>query len=106
MRNVMVCGLYPASFRTESTTEGPLLHRDAHNFADWYRHMLQERPDLVPGFTSKLREVLGDLNAIRLEKVGQDTRALMVVSTRTVNGTSCASMKSPTANERSSYCTA
>ena len=79
MRNVMVCGLYPASFRTESTTEGPLLHRDAHNFADWYRHMLQERPDLVPGFTSKLREVLGDLNAIRLEKVGQDTRALMVV---------------------------
>ena len=79
MRNVMVCGLYPASFRTESTSEEPLLHRDAHNFADWYRHMLQERPDLVPGFTSKLREVLGDLNAIRLEKVGQDTRALMIV---------------------------
>ena len=79
MRNVMVCGLYPASFRTESTNEGPLLHRDAHNFADWYRHMLQERPDLVPGFTSRVREVIGDLNAIRLEKVGQDTRALMVV---------------------------
>ena len=79
MSNVMVCGLYPASFRTESTSEGPLLQRDAHNFADWYRHMLQERPDLVPGFTSRLREVLGDLNAIRLEKVGQDTRALMVV---------------------------
>ena len=79
MSNVMVCGLHPASFRTESTSEGPLLQRDAHNFADWYRHMLQERPDLVPGFTSRLREVLGDLNAIRLEKVGQDTRALMVV---------------------------
>ena len=79
MRNVMVCGLHPASFRTESTSEGPLLHRDAHNFADWYRHMLQERPDLVPGFTSRVREVIGDLNAIRLEKVGQDTRALMVV---------------------------
>ena len=79
MRNVMVCGLYPANFRTESTSEGPLLHRDAHNFADWYRHMLQERPDLVPGFTSRVREVIGDLNAIRLEKVGQDTRALMVV---------------------------
>ncbi len=79
MRSVMVCGLHPAGFRTESTTEGPLLHRDGHNFADWYRHMLQERPDLVPGFTNKLREVLGDLNAIRLEKVGQDTRALMVV---------------------------
>jgi len=79
MRNVMVCGLYPSSFRTESTSEGPLLHRDARNFADWYRHMLQERPDLVPGFTSRVREVIGDLNAIRLEKVGQDTRALMVV---------------------------
>ena len=79
MRNVMVCGLYPSGFRTESTSEGPLLHRDAHNFADWYRHMLQEHPDLVPGFTSRVREVIGDLSAIRLEKVGQDTRALMVV---------------------------
>ena len=79
MRNVMVCGLYPANFRTESTSEGPLLQRDAHNFADWYRHMLQERPDLVPEFTSRVREVIGNLSAVRLEKVGQDTRALMVV---------------------------
>ena len=79
MRNVMVCGLHPASFRTESTGECPLLVRDAHNFADWYRHVLRERPGLVIEFTGKLREVLGGLYAIRLEKAGQDARALMVV---------------------------
>ena len=76
---VMVCGLYPSGFRTESTSEDPLLRRDAQNFADWYRHMLQERPDPAPEFTSRLREVIGDLNAIRLERVGQDTRALIAV---------------------------
>ena len=76
---VMVCGLYPSGFRTESTSEDPLLRRDAHNFADWYRHMLQERPDPAPEFTSRLREAIGDLNAIRLERADQDTRALMVV---------------------------
>ena len=79
MRMVMVCGLYPSGFRTESTSEDPLLRRDAHNFADWYRHMLQERPDPAPEFTSRLREAIGDLNAIRLERADQDTRALMVV---------------------------
>lgn len=78
MRKVMVCGLYPASFQTESTSEDPLLDRDARNFAAWYRHILQERPDLVPDYTKALQEVIVGLDGIRLERVGQDTRALMV----------------------------
>ena len=79
MRGVMVCGIYPASFRTESRSEEPLLRRDAHNFADWYRHVLQERQDLFPDFTIRLREAISDLHGIRLEKVGQDTRAFMIM---------------------------
>jgi predicted ATPase len=78
MRKVMVCGLYPASFKAESTREDALLDRDAHNFAAWYRHALQERPDLVPEFTKALQDVIDGFDGIRLEKVGQDTRALMV----------------------------
>lgn len=78
MRKVMVCGLYPASFEAESTSEDPLLHRDARNFAAWYRHVLQERPDLVPEFEKALKQVIDGFTGIRLEKVGQDTRALMV----------------------------
>ena len=78
MRKVMVCGLYPASFRAESTSEDALLERDAGNFAAWYRNALQERPDLVPEFTEALQDVIDGFSGIRLEKVGQDTRALMV----------------------------
>lgn len=78
VRKIMVCGLHPASFRTESTSEDSLLNRDASNFAAWYRHALQERPDLVPKFTKALQEVIDGFVGIRLVRVGQETRALMV----------------------------
>ena len=79
MRGVIVCGIDPPGFRTESRGESRIPRRDTHNFADCYRHVVQERPDLIPSFTNTLRAVIGGLNAVRLEKVGQDTRALVVV---------------------------
>lgn len=79
MRKVIVCGLYPASFETESSTEDPVLERDARNFAAWYRHVLLERQELVPEFTEALRSVIDGFRGIRMEKVGLDTRALMVM---------------------------
>jgi len=42
MRRVIVCGLYPARFAAESSTEDAVLERDARNFAAWYRHLLLE----------------------------------------------------------------
>ena len=78
MNRIVVCGLHPASFRAESSGEDALLQRDARNFADWYRHVLLERPDVVPGFTSALVEVVDGFRSIRLERVGQEARALMV----------------------------
>lgn len=79
MRKVIVCGLYPASFEAESATEDPVLDRDARNFAAWYRHLLLERQELVPEFTQALKEVIAGFRGIRMEKVGLDTRALMVM---------------------------
>jgi hypothetical protein len=79
MRKVIVCGLYPASFETESATEDMVLQRDARNFAAWYRHVLLERQELVPEFTNALREVISGFRGIRMERVGLDTRALMVM---------------------------
>jgi predicted ATPase len=79
MRKVIVCGLYPASFAAESSTEDAVLQRDAHNFAAWYRHLLLERQDLIPEFTKALQEVIAGFRGIRMEKVGLDTRALMVM---------------------------
>jgi predicted ATPase len=79
IRKVVVCGLYPASVQTESTTEDMVLERHARNFAAWYRHVLLERQELVPEFTTALRDVIDGFRGIRLEKVGLDTRALMVM---------------------------
>lgn len=79
IRKVIVCGLYPASFTTESSSEESVLTRDARNFASWYRHVLLERPELVPEFTTTLQEVIDGFRGIRMEKVGLDTRALMVM---------------------------
>jgi predicted ATPase len=79
MRKVIVCGLYPASFETESSTEDAILQRDARNFAAWYRHVLLERQELVPEFTKALQEVIVGFRGIRMERVGLDTRALMVM---------------------------
>jgi predicted ATPase len=78
-RKVIVGGLYPASFATESATEDAVLMRDARNFASWYRHVLLERQELVPAFTKALQEVIEGFRGIRMEKVGLDTRALIVM---------------------------
>ncbi len=79
IRKILVCGLYPQKFMTESTTEDPLLDRDGQNFSAWYRHIFQERQDLVPDYINALREVIDGFSGIRLEKVGQETRAFMVI---------------------------
>ena len=79
MRKVIVCGLYPANFETESSTEDAVLQRDAHNFAAWYRHLLLERQELVPEFTRAVEKVIAGFRGIRMERVGLDTRALMVM---------------------------
>ncbi len=79
MRKLLVCGLYPASFVAESSNEDPMLQRDAANFAAWYRHLLLERPDLVPSFTESIKPIVDEFRGIRMEKVGLDTRALIVM---------------------------
>lgn len=80
VRGMTICQLCPSSFRTESVGEVPVLSRSGDNFADWYRHVLQERPDLLSSFTESLRQVIGGgFSGIRLERVGLDTRGLMAV---------------------------
>lgn len=79
VRRIQVCSLYPPGFRAESRGEDSILRRDSRNFADWYRHMNQERPDLLAPFTLAIREIIPDSRGIRLEQVGRDTRALTVM---------------------------
>jgi predicted ATPase len=79
VRKVIVCGLYPAGFETEASTEDPILNRDGRNFSAWYRHVIQERQERAHEFTTALQEVIDGFRGIRMEKVGVDTRALMVM---------------------------
>lgn len=78
MRKLVVCGLYPASFQTESSSADFVLHRDAHNFADWYQHVVLDRQDLVTDFIGGLCEVIDGFRGIRMPSAGLDTRAMMV----------------------------
>ena len=78
MRKVIVCGLYPKRFEPESATEDEMLHRDGRNFSGWYRHMSQERPDLVEEYTDAMRDVIDGFQRINLPKAGLDTRAFMM----------------------------
>jgi len=78
MRGLVVCGLYPPGFETESHTEKPLLDREGRNFASWYRHVVLEQPDIVHECTTALQEVIEGFRGIRLVPVGEETRVLMV----------------------------
>jgi predicted ATPase len=77
MRGVSVCALDPKHFQAESTDEETALQPDGGNFVSWYRHQIQERPDLILELLEALREILQDFHSIRLEKVGSETRAFM-----------------------------
>jgi predicted ATPase len=79
MRGVSVCALEPKHFNGESVSEEPRLRPDGGNFASWYRHQIQERQDLILGLVEALRKVIGDFQSIRMEKVGSEARALLVV---------------------------
>ena len=77
MRGVLVCGLNPPALASEATGEDLILARDGRNFVDWYRHLLQERQHLHPGYTQALGRALVGLRGIRLQRVGVDTRVLL-----------------------------
>ena len=79
MRGVQVCGLNPQGFVSEASSEGHVLARDGRNFVEWYRHLVQERQDLIQEYTQALQDVLEGLRVFRLERVGVETRALVGV---------------------------
>ena len=75
IRNVVVCGLYPASFEHETKRHDVMLARDAHNFSAWYQHLQLEQPGRVEQFRKALEDVIDGFSGIRLQKVGRNTRA-------------------------------
>jgi predicted ATPase len=79
MRGVSVCALDPKRFQAESLSEETHLQTDGGNLASWYRHQIQERQDLVGEVVEALRKVVDDFQSIRMEKVGSEARAFLIV---------------------------
>ena len=78
IRNILVCGLYPASFEHETMRPEVMLDRDASNFSSWYQHVQLEDPGQVEAFRKTIAEVIDGLDQIRLQQTGLTRRALMV----------------------------
>ena len=77
MGRILVCGIHPPSLLTDSTEESAMLRRDGRNFADWFRHFHQERPDLTEALRKDLVDVLdAGFRLVQLERVGHDARSL------------------------------
>lgn len=84
-RRVVVCRLIPPAYRAQSVRESEHLAVDGHDFADWYRHAVQEHPDRVQAFVAGLQDAIGGFRGIRLEKVGDEARSVMIMQEN--NGT-------------------
>ena len=77
MGRILVCGIHPPGLLTDSTEESSMLWRDGRNFADWFRHFHQERPDLTEALRNALVDVLdAGFRLVQLERVGHDARSL------------------------------
>ncbi len=78
MRNILVCGLYPASFEHETRRHDVMLARDGHNFSSWYQHLQLEEPGHIEQLRRALEDVIDGFSGIRMQKVGQNTRAFTI----------------------------
>lgn len=79
IRKITICQINPKNFTAETNTEDPLLLPDGSNFVAWFRHIFQEHPDLFAPFTESLKEAMQGFSSIRLDKVGQETRAFITI---------------------------
>ena len=78
MRGLVICGLHPPSFVASANRESAMLQRDGSNFAAWYRHFVQEQPELAVDIAAKLRSAIDGFRGLRLERAGADSRTMQV----------------------------
>ena len=78
MQRLVICRLHPVGFSPNASRESMRLERDGGNFAEWYRHLVQEHTGQTQEMISKLRTVIDGFRGLRLEKAGSDTRTMLV----------------------------
>ena len=68
----------PFDMISQSLQEEPRLNDNMTNFVSWYRHLVQETPELIERLRRSLAEVWEGFQSIRLEKAGPSVRLLKV----------------------------
>lgn len=70
--------LRPADLSPEATGEAEILSTDGRNFVSWYRTILQEAPETVNQIWKDLSPIVSGLQAIKLQKIGLESRLLLL----------------------------
>jgi hypothetical protein len=62
-----------------SRGEDERLSRDGANFVSWYRRLALETPQAIHALSSDMKEVIDDLDTLRLAPAGGDAKELRAV---------------------------
>jgi predicted ATPase len=68
----------PFDMVAQTDQENVRLNANMTNFVSWYRHLIQETPDLIEQVRQSLAEIWEGFQGIRLEKAGPRVRVLTV----------------------------
>lgn len=71
LSKVWLVKLDPTGVDSESRIESESLHTDGSNFASWYRHLSQERPESLPKLFERLSEILPGFRALKTVSAGR-----------------------------------
>jgi predicted ATPase len=76
----------PFDMVSQTDQENVRLNQNATNFVSWYRHLVQETPDLIELVRQSLADVWDGFRGIRLEAAGPNVRTLKVALRSTSAG--------------------
>lgn len=71
LREVWLVKLDPTDMDPESRLESESLDPDGSNFASWYRHLSQERPEDLPKLFERLGETLAGFRTLKTVRTGK-----------------------------------
>ncbi len=76
LENILLIHPVPLVVKEATATESRNLSAHAENFAQWYRHLIQEQPSIVYGAKELLEDVLPGFEQLSLREIGE-SRKLM-----------------------------
>ena len=76
----------PTNIDSESQRESDSLDSDGSNFASWYRHLSQERPEDLPKLFQRLAEILPGFRALKTISTGKHGQRRELVASFNLNG--------------------